>query len=341
LDVPDENTGENKQPIPIRKINARLVLKGEDVSGMDVLPLLRVRRATSEGEKARMDPLFAPPCLLLKASTVLYNLVEGLVSVLDASREQNRLNLVPGNLGIEEKWRLTLKLTALNRFCGSLPSLVRSGSRASAVQQGSVGPFSVYLQLRELLGELLALAPEKQKELDCQPYNHEDPMPAFLELSQRIQDEIKVAPSNPPLGVPFSGSNGLLRATFSAEHFQRGIGYYLGIQTGVPRQELTSFVTVLTKFHFMPRSLERAALPGLRLTENNSPPLVLRKAANLYYFDVTPNSEPERWADIEREQAISLVWNNVNFPLDGSVFTLYMILPPGEPWPQQSSGRHN
>jgi type VI secretion system ImpJ/VasE family protein len=340
LDVADENTGENKQPIPIRKINARLLLKGDNVSGMDVLPLVRVLRAASDsGERARMDPGFAPPCLVLKASTVLYNLVQGLVSALDTSREQFRLNLVPGNLGIEEKWLLTMRLTALNRFCGSLPSLVKCGSRSSPVRQGNVSPFTIYLQLRELLGQLLALAPEKVNELVCQPYSHEDPMPAFLELSKRIRDEIVPPDETPFLEEKFTGGNGMMRVALTGEHFQKGISYFLAIETQVSRMELSPFVTELKKFHFMPRSLERAALNGIRLTEDNSPPLALPKAGNRYYFAVAPGSEPARWNEIQQERAISLAWNNVNFPLDGSVFTLFMVLPPGAaPAPRRGAG---
>ena len=44
----DENTGENPKPIQIRKINARLMFEQEDISDMEVLPLLRIVRATGE-----------------------------------------------------------------------------------------------------------------------------------------------------------------------------------------------------------------------------------------------------------------------------------------------------
>src|SRR4051794_13660806 len=43
----DENTGENPKPIQVRKINARLMYEAED-EDMEVLPLLRIVRATGE-----------------------------------------------------------------------------------------------------------------------------------------------------------------------------------------------------------------------------------------------------------------------------------------------------
>src|SRR4051812_39552954 len=47
-DVPDENTGENPQAIHVRKVNARVALRGEDLSDMESLPILRVLRVTGE-----------------------------------------------------------------------------------------------------------------------------------------------------------------------------------------------------------------------------------------------------------------------------------------------------
>ena len=42
----DENTGENPQPVLVRRINARLMFEDEDRTDMEVLPLLRIARAT-------------------------------------------------------------------------------------------------------------------------------------------------------------------------------------------------------------------------------------------------------------------------------------------------------
>ena len=47
-ELPDENTGENPQPMQVRRLNARLMLEDEDTSDMEVLPLLRVVRAAGE-----------------------------------------------------------------------------------------------------------------------------------------------------------------------------------------------------------------------------------------------------------------------------------------------------
>ena len=44
----DENTGENQQPMMIRKINARLILDDDDHTDLETVPLLRIAHATGQ-----------------------------------------------------------------------------------------------------------------------------------------------------------------------------------------------------------------------------------------------------------------------------------------------------
>ena len=317
-DVADENTGENAQAVHVRKINARIALKGEDLTDMESLPLLRVARVTGEESgKARQDPDFVPPCLLLRSSPVIHGLMQELAAQLNASREDLRLKAATGGLGLEVKWELTMRLTVLNRFCGSLPSLV---------EEGLVSPFAIYLQLRELLGELLALHPEKVT-FNCEPYNHLDPFRCLKELDLKIRELIRVKPGREPLRSPFTGSAGLLRASLEPQHFEKPTGYYLGIKipSGIDRSKLAIYLCDGNKFKFMPRSMETMAILGLELKEQPQPPLDLPGEG--YYFSVVTTSNQRRWDQIKQDKAVSLVWNNSEFDLSAATFTLFMTLP--------------
>jgi type VI secretion system protein ImpJ len=317
-EVADENTGENPQVIHIRKINARIVHSGDDVSDMEFLPLLRVVRSSGEESgKPRQDPEFVPPSLLLRSSPTLHGLARDLVAQIDACREQNRVKASTGGLGLEVKWELTMRLTTLSRFCGSLPSIV---------EEGIVSPFHLYLQLRELLGELMALHPQKTN-FACQPYDHLDPFRSLKELDLRIRELIRVAPGRDPLRVPFAGVAGLLRAELEAQHFEKPTGYYLGVKTRVERTKLALYLVDGNKFKLMPRSMEQMAIFGMELKELNNPPLELPGQNDLHYFGVSLSSNPRRWDQIRQDKAVSLVWNNTEFDLSDAVFTLYMTLP--------------
>ena len=317
-DVADENSGENPQSMHIRKVNARAVFKGDDVSDMECLPLLRVMRASGEDAgKPRQDPEFVPPCLLLRSSPVLHDLGRDLVAQLNASREQMRIKAATGGLGLEVKWELTMRLATLNRFCASLPS---------HVEEGAIAPFQFYLELRELLGELLALHPAESL-FECRSYSHLDPLPAFKELDHKIRAEIRVSRASEPLRAAFAGDPGLLRATLEPQHFEKPTGYFLGIKTKVDRTRLALYVTDGNKFKLMPRSLELAAVFGIELKEENVPPLELPAQSDLHYFRVLPASTPQRWDQIKQDKAVSLVWNKTDLDLSDAAFTLFMTLP--------------
>ena len=316
-DLADENTGENSQSVYLRKINARLVLPGEDVSDMECLPLLRIMRSVGEDAgKPRQDPEYVPPSLLLRSSPSLHDLLRELVAQLNASREQTRIKVTTGGLGQDVKWELTMRLTALNRACASLPSLV---------EEGNISPFDLYLELRELLGELLALHPV-EKLYDCQLYNHMDPLPAFRELDRKIRDEIRVTRNAEPLKVVFAGTPGLLRGTLEQQHFDKPTGYYLGVKTRVDRTKLALYLSDGNKFKLMPRTMEQVAIFGVELKENSYPPMELPAQSGLHYFSLVPTSNQRRWDQIKQDKVISLVWNNTELDLSDATFTLYMTL---------------
>src|ERR1043165_3255168 len=104
-DIADENSGDNPQSLHFRKINARVVLKGEDLSDMEFLPLMRVVRAS--GDQTRQDPEFVPPCLLLKSSPILLDMMRELAAQLNATRTDLQVKLSAGGHGLETKWELT------------------------------------------------------------------------------------------------------------------------------------------------------------------------------------------------------------------------------------------
>jgi len=316
-DLADENTGENAQSVYLRKINARLVLPGEDVSDMECLPLLRIVRSVGEDAgKPRQDPEYVPPSMLLRSSPSLHDLTRELVAQLNASREQMRIKVTTGGLGLEVKWEITMRLSALNRSCASLFSLV---------EEGNIPPFELYLKLRELLGELLALHPV-EKLYDCQPYNHMDPLPQFRELDRKLRDEIRVARAAEPLKVIFAGSPGLMRGTLEPQHFDKPTGYYLGVKTRVDRTKLALYLSDGNKFKLMPRTMEQVAIFGVEIKEQNFPPLELPAQNDLHYFSLVPTSNQRRWDQIKQDKVISLVWNNAEMDLSDATFTLYMTL---------------
>src|ERR1700674_1637607 len=206
-EVPDENTGENVKTVLQRRVNARLLLDNEDRSDLEVIPLLRVTRAAGEeGGLPRRDPEFVGPCFVLNGSATLREVVRDLSSQVLGSRQELVVQITRGGFSIDTmrgiQFEQVMRLRTLNRFGARLEALV---------EQTNLAPFDIYLELRELLGELAALHPDRGP-YDSAPYQHDNPYPCFGELSSKIREFLKgsVAPSF--LKVPFVKANGVLKA---------------------------------------------------------------------------------------------------------------------------------
>ena len=323
-ELPDENTGENVKTVLHRRINARLLLDNEDRSDLEVIPLLRVTRAAGEEVGLpRRDPEFVGPCLVLNGSATLRELVRDLSSQVLGSRQELVLQITRGGFSIDTmrgiQFEQVMRLRTLNRFGARLEALVDTPNLA---------PFNIYLELREILGELAALHPDRDL-YECAPYQHDNPYPCFSELAVKIRELLRgsVAPSF--LKVQFIKANGLFKATLTDEHFLRPSDYFLGIRTKEDPRSLAQLVEDADRFKLMPESMSGRAIRGVILKEERFPPLELPAQSSLYYFRLLRGESARSWQQIQSEKSAVIRWTgheSADYDL-----TLYMTLPKSEP----------
>lgn len=320
----DENTGENPKPVQVRKTNARLMFEHEDASDMEVLPLLRIVRATGEDVGLpKEDPEYVPPCMVLNGSPVLREMVRDLVSQVEASRKELVVQVTRGGFSLENmrgvQFEQLLRLRTLNRFSARLPSLI---------QAPVVAPFTMYVHLRELLGELAALHPDRD-EFESAPYLHENQFLCFRELSNKIRSFLRgaVAPSFQKL--QFKDVGGVLTANFTPDQLTLPNAYFLGIKTKLDPQALGRYVEDGDKFKLMPLSLAMRAIRGIELKEERHPPLELPAASDLHYFRLDRAASARMWQQIQTEKAAAISWKGSELDWTDTTFTLYMTVPAG------------
>src|SRR5687767_9360685 len=152
VECTDENTGENPRPVQVRMVNARLLLDSDDTSDLEVLPLMKIARAAgAQLGLPQSDAEFVPPCMVLAGSQVLAELVTGMVDQIQSSRKALARDILSGGFNAanlrEAQFEQVMRLRTLNRFSASLPALL-----AAPI----VTPFQIYVELRQLLGELVA-----------------------------------------------------------------------------------------------------------------------------------------------------------------------------------------
>jgi type VI secretion system ImpJ/VasE family protein len=324
IECHDENTGENPKPVQVRRINSRLMFEHEDASDMEVLPLLRIVRATGEDVGLpKEDPEFVPPCMLLSGSPVLREMVRDLVSQVEASRKELVVQVTRGGFSIDTmrgiQFEQVMRLRTLNRYSARLPSLIHAPVAT---------PFAIYIELRELLAELAAMHPDRD-EFESAPYRHDNQFLCFRELANKIRSFLRGAVAPSFLKLPFKDVGGLLTANFSPEHFSQPSAYFLGIKTKLDPTAIARYVEDGDKFKLMPQSLATRAIRGIELKEERHAPLELPAAADLHYFRLERANSARMWQQIQTEKTAAIRWTGGELDWSDASFTLYMTVPAG------------
>jgi type VI secretion system protein ImpJ len=322
VECADENTGENSKPLLMRRINARLILENEDPSDLEVIPLLRVVRAAGQDAGLpRQDPEYCGPCIVLGGSPILMELARDLASQVEASRKELVVQLTRGGFSLENlrgvQFEQIMRLRTLNRFGARLPSLADAPNTS---------PFFMYLELRELLGELTALHPDRDV-FDVPAYDHDNPYLAFGELSAKIRSLLRGTVAPTYMKVPFANVGGIVTAVFEEKHFALPNDYFLGIETKEDPRALAALAENPDEFKLMPKSMASRAIRGVLLKEERFVPLELPAKGNLHYFRLLRSASTRAWDQIQAEKAAVIRWPDEG--VSDFDINLYMTLPAG------------
>ena len=279
----DENTGENPQPMMVRRLNARLILDDEDHTDLETLPLLRIAHATGQDVgTARQDPAYIPPCLIINGSASLRERLRDLTNQVQASRATLAQQITAGGFSIDAmrgvQFEQAMRLRTLNRFAARLGSLV------TVLPQ--VAPFDFYLELRELLGDLSAAHPDRDKEFIVPDYDHDNLAGSFDDLIAKIRSLLGGTVQERFLKIDFVAEGGVLvlQKPLEAEHFEKPTDYFLGIKTREDHAGLAKLVEDGDKFKLMAKSMIQQRIWGIKLQEERHPPLTLPAKGDLFYY---------------------------------------------------------
>jgi predicted component of type VI protein secretion system len=165
----------------------------------------------------------------------------------------------------------------------------------------------MYLELRELLGELTALHPDRDV-FDVPAYDHDNPYLVFGELSSKIRSLLRGAVAPMFMKVPFTKVAGLHTAVFEDKHFTVPNDYFLGIETKEDPRALAHLVENPDEFKIMPKSMASRAIRGVLLKEERFVPLELPAKAGLHYFRLLRSNSARAWEQIQAEKAAVMRW---------------------------------
>lgn len=305
--VCDENTGDSEQTIAYRRLNARLLIEGDDLDGYDCLPIMRIEHSAGDelGQPVE-DPQFAPPCFHLRGSDDLFRKVRELTTNIDTTRQKlaaqiARAGYEPDTMAgkvIEQMMRLA----ALSRAAGRLNELIRIET---------LTPFQVFVELRAILGDFSALRPGDPGLFDSPAYDHRAPFEPFVQLITKINSQLQISDVAQYRAIEFSREDRCLAAKLTDDDFPRAQSWFLGVRSDQAPATIAQTVHNGNSFKLMSRSQITKAIFGIELQQEHVPPAALPMKSGLHYFRLNLERSADRWNEIKREHQIAVRWKEM------------------------------
>jgi len=328
LERPDENAGDNAQRVPVRRLNARLLLEDDDKTDLEYIPLFRVMHATRQDSDVPVeDASFVPPCLLMRGSRNLRAKVDGLVNQVESERGELARQMQRSGFAVDtirggEQIDQILRLRTLNLHAATLRHVVDSPGTT---------PAEMYLSLRQLHAELAALAPQRDP-FDLPAYDHDSPSLAFAELLISIPPLLSRTKSGMTWVVDLKPEGSLLVAPLTEEQVTAPIEYFLAIRTPRDPRELRDLVQDGIRFRLASRKklLSPLVVREVKLQEERAPQ-GLPAPNDVTYFRLMRTEGPSSvtaWSGIVADKTVALKWQGIPIG-DLKEVKLYMIVADG------------
>ena len=274
VSLPDEVTGAEPRPVAIAQKRFRLLLDGEDTTGLLTLPMARVRRDGS-GHFVYDEEVIAP-ALQIGAGASLPALLSGMIELLmSRSDALTRTARSGGEEDLVARWMAH----AIHENLGTLLHLYRSPQSH---------PSELFGALSRLAGSLCTFSLTTHPR-DLPAYDHASPGEGFRTLVRLIREMLEVGAPSKTVVLPLNSAD----APFHTARIDDGrlVGrakWFLAVRSGIGPGELAArvprLINLCSSKHI--QRLVREAIPGLPLSHVVSPPPGLSPRADTAYFAI-------------------------------------------------------
>ena len=284
VESPDFNTGQDARKVDLLEPSLRIALESELREDDVALPMARVLQ-DGKGEFV-LDPVYAPPCLQISASSRLEARLERLLEILhekSRSLSARRLNAALGDVRGDP--RELAEFWLLHSVNSALPVLrLRKEGK-------SPHPAEMYRALSQLAGSLCTFAPNSEP-LGLPQYNHEALGDCFATLDDHIQRHLEIGLPTNCIEIPLERFQTLFYGGTIADPRCFGTSrWVLGIRSSLPETTVIANVPGMVKVSARDwiERVVRQAVPGVPLTYLPSPPAALRPQLETVYFSLDQN----------------------------------------------------
>jgi type VI secretion system protein ImpJ len=299
----EEALGGNRQEIALRALNYRVLFSHEELSGFDLLPLVRlVRSATEEGQYL-IDANYFPPSITIQSWAELAGVVRAIYDVI-GSRIQSLTDVVRDkNITFSSQSQGDLEkiilLHVLNECYGELSCLAFAAG---------IHPLTAYTALCRTVGRVSIFGPELG--IDKVPkYDHEDLATIFKWALERIRKLIYSVKEDEYEQRYFVGSGRGMVVQLEPEWFGLEWDWYFGVDPiNLSRDECQQLLT--RSIDWMLGSADKVEQymtlqrPGVKLKPVAQIPRALPSRGNWVYFQI--KREGDAWQHVQTTQTMGM-----------------------------------
>ncbi len=225
LAVNDESTGDNPKHVEFLRLKYRLLPSTEDGAGYELLRIARVQRATQQGA-LQLDSTYIPPLLACDAWKVLQTgILQDISNLIGAEIEVLAKTVVARGISFDSHSQGDQQYFQPLRVLNEAYALLEVVSHADGVH-----PFTAYLLLCQLVGQLCILGPARRPPA-LPKYDHDNLGHCFYTVKKYILDYLRRLKPVDYVEIDFIGVGKRIQLVRDLEPAEMTCPFYVGLQS--------------------------------------------------------------------------------------------------------------
>ncbi len=312
LEIEDENTGLNPQPVQIRLLNLRLLTSNQDHAGYEVLPIASIERSGEAQTAPQIEMAYIPPILACDAWEPLRtNILQTIYNRIGTKIELLAGQVVSQGIAVESQAAgdalIIGQLRALNEAYALLGILGFANG---------IHPLTSYLELCRLVGQL-SIYNDTHRPPDLPAYDHDDLGGCFYRVKQYIDFLLDKIIEPDYKQRPFEGAGLRMQVPLQLEWLSPAYLMFVGVKSPLPVAEVVRLLTVRGQLDMKIASSDRVdriyqyGEAGLQFSHTPQPPRALPKMEGLSYYQINRDSQPAEWDFVRKSLTLAIRLNEL------------------------------
>ena len=302
--VQDESWGGDDQELQFRRLNVKVLLSTQDLSGYELIPIAQIKRSGASVAAPELDSAYIPPLVRTDAwpglgrdiVRALYDIIGRKIEVLSQQVVARGIGLGSAQPGDADR---ILMLNQLNTAYNTLG--------VTAFAQG-VHPREAYAELCRILGSLSIFGPDRRAQ-NVPAYDHDDLYRIFMEIKIRIESLINAVRDYEYEQRFFVGVGLGMQVSLEPRWFNSDWQWYVGVnKADLTHRECLELLTQLDWKLGSSRQVEllfKHRASGVQLNPVDRPIRAIPSRPDWLFFEV-PKQDTPAWRDVQQTQTLAM-----------------------------------